>query len=586
MTNKLVYRFLFFGLPLLVFSLFAISAALLWSNYAHLEKTIRQDYENIVRVAASEIRFFAADAVVNLEALAGVIEATKLDEWGKLMAMRAFRHKEKRFAFLALYSAEGERLVGDEEEESSPFDGFGEKHRERLLSGETETSAVRFGDAGIPFIHIAVPLRHLGKTSSVLVGKLSLKKLWDVLDEIAIGRTGHVSILDGTGRYVGHLEMDRVVTSAQGAKPDILEKIRSAPQPVEWRENHGGRTFYKLGLHIPELDWIVLLYQRLSEIHGHFHRSLSVAAGITLFVCLFAAFFYWRWFEWMMDPIRQLTIQARRISDGDLEKGVSVASLDEIGELASAFNVMIDSLKRKIANEKKITEELFHGKNLAILGAASSMVNHEVGNFLNKLNMVTRSLKSEPLSESTRELVALIGEESENLDDFIEKFMDVARKRELKLVFAEFGIIVDDVVKFRAPLAAEKNIRVETEGFDGLPEAMVDLYQMRAALDNLVKNAIEAIVDGGVVVVRGSSEEGLLEVRVSDDGPGMDEETASKLFEPFFTTKGGKGNGLGLPLVKNAVEAHGGEIRCETTLGEGTAFVLRLPLKPGIANSE
>ena len=301
MKNKLAYRFLFVGLPLLVFSLLATSLALTWLNYAHLEKTVRDDYENIVRVAASDVRSFAAGAVVTVEALAALLQAVRPDEWGQLIALRAFGHVEKRFQTLALYSPQGEKLAGDEEEEEH-FAEIKDELLAKALSGETAISGVRFGKMQSPYVYMAVPLRHLGKISSVLLAKFSLKKLWELLEEISVGQSGRVAILDESGRFVGHLDMERVVAGSSGANPEVVKQILNSMGPVQWREGEKGNDFFKIAMHIPELAWIVVLYQPISEIHGHFYASMSVAAGATAVICLLAAFFYWIWFQRDSEP--------------------------------------------------------------------------------------------------------------------------------------------------------------------------------------------------------------------------------------------------------------------------------------------
>ena len=240
--------------------------------------------------------------------------------------------------------------------------------------------------------------------------------------------------------------------------------------------------------------------------------------------------------------------------------------------------------------EGLVADDLVYNKSFAILGEAVPKFNHEVGNFFNKVRMVYRTLKAENLSESARELVDLIGEESArelvdligeesaHLGDFVNKFMNVARKRELFTIKVDFDIVVSDVIAFYGPLGAEKNIVIEKEGFEGLPEVCIDLQQMRGVMDTLVKNALEAVGEDGRVVVRGTFVDGGLEIGVIDDGPGIDEKTAKKIFDPFFTTKGGKRTGLGLALAKSVVKAHGGEIRCESEAGKGTTFIIRIPV--------
>jgi len=105
----------------------------------------------------------------------------------------------------------------------------------------------------------------------------------------------------------------------------------------------------------------------------------------------------------------------------------------------------------------------------------------------------------------------------------------------------------------------------------------VDEDMLYRAFLNIILNAIQAMESGGSLLVRTSlSDEGQITVSFSDDGPGISEEKAAQVFEPFFTDKS-KGTGLGLAIAKNIVEEHGGEIRVESRVEEGTDIVITFP---------
>jgi signal transduction histidine kinase len=101
---------------------------------------------------------------------------------------------------------------------------------------------------------------------------------------------------------------------------------------------------------------------------------------------------------------------------------------------------------------------------------------------------------------------------------------------------------------------------------------------LREALLNLLNNALEAMPAGGRFILRTAAEKGRVVIRAEDSGCGMSEETRRRVFEPFFTTKGAQGNGLGLAVVWGIVARHGGQITVESALGQGTTFVIDLPI--------
>src|SRR5439155_10138717 len=114
-------------------------------------------------------------------------------------------------------------------------------------------------------------------------------------------------------------------------------------------------------------------------------------------------------------------------------------------------------------------------------------------------------------------------------------------------------------------------------GLEDLSPVLADRMQLRQVLLNLLMNAYEAMDEGGgTLTIEGRGGEQDVEVRVRDDGRGMDDETASRVFEPFFTRKA-KGIGLGLPVTRRIVEKHGGTIVAESRPGRGPTFVLTLP---------
>ena len=117
--------------------------------------------------------------------------------------------------------------------------------------------------------------------------------------------------------------------------------------------------------------------------------------------------------------------------------------------------------------------------------------------------------------------------------------------------------------------------RVEVE--EDLPAVDMDEGQIRQALVNLIRNAREALSEGGTIELLVKLDDGCVRVRVEDDGPGIPDDVRSSIFDPFYTTKR-HGTGLGLAVTRSIVEAHGGELACLAREGGGTVFEIALPV--------
>ncbi len=125
-------------------------------------------------------------------------------------------------------------------------------------------------------------------------------------------------------------------------------------------------------------------------------------------------------------------------------------------------------------------------------------------------------------------------------------------------------------------IAAGREINVRTDLAE-IPTIAGDPAELREGLTNLVFNAVDAMPDGGTLILRTATEGTDVVIQISDTGTGMSEETRNRCLEPFFTTKGERGTGLGLAMVFGIIQRHGGTIEIRSTLGEGTTFTLRLP---------
>jgi signal transduction histidine kinase len=149
-------------------------------------------------------------------------------------------------------------------------------------------------------------------------------------------------------------------------------------------------------------------------------------------------------------------------------------------------------------------------------------------------------------------------------------------------VFAREDVneIASGLAEFLAPELAAARVELRLELGRRLPPVRADEGQLRAALLNLLRNSREAMPHGGTVAVTTrEGAEGGVEIEIRDTGGGIPAEDLTRIFDPFYSTKE-KGTGLGLAFTQQVVKEHGGSIRCESEVGRGTAFTIRLPAAP------
>ena len=210
-------------------------------------------------------------------------------------------------------------------------------------------------------------------------------------------------------------------------------------------------------------------------------------------------------------------------------------------------------------------------------------VAHEIGNPLNaislNLQLLAREFRREPDEERRTRLlhdISTAQNEVKRLEGIIKGFLSALRPAKLNLVP---GTLLDPLTDTLEALKAQfEDRRIETALNlpTALPTVLVDRAQMEQVFFNLIKNALEAMKDGGSLDIEVASDDHDVRVVFSDNGSGMDAATLAHIFEPYQTSKE-HGSGLGLMLSRRIVHAHGGEIDVESKPGAGTVFTVRIP---------
>ena len=220
---------------------------------------------------------------------------------------------------------------------------------------------------------------------------------------------------------------------------------------------------------------------------------------------------------------------------------------------------------------------------LAALGRVASQVAHEINNPLGGLKIYATLVGRRLATHGDRHGVDLAGKISSAVDRLASLVSDITaygRPAELRLEPTDPDEVVQECLALVQDKVDERRIEVARELHGGLGLLMLDARELHKALMNVLVNALEAMEPGGTLSVRTSEEDGGgVRIRVGDTGCGMDTPTLGRAYDLFFTTKTG-GTGLGMAIVRSAIERHGGRVEIETEAGRGTTIELVIPATP------
>ena len=245
--------------------------------------------------------------------------------------------------------------------------------------------------------------------------------------------------------------------------------------------------------------------------------------------------------------------------------------------LLAAYIVYLNDRTREL--ELKLEKE----KRLAYVGTIAAGMAHEIRNPLSSVKMNIQMIEdrlSEFGEKESDYLVTKVGRihsETARLEESVNNFLTFARPKPLERVWTNLNEAIDHIIDFLEPACASDGVRIVRDYSRDLPQVYIDPDQFGQAIENLVRNAHQAISKGGTIEIYTGRHERHVEIRISDDGPGIPADVREKMFEIFFTTKE-SGTGLGLTIVKQIVEAHGGTVTFDTIPGRGTTFTIRLPI--------
>lgn len=259
-----------------------------------------------------------------------------------------------------------------------------------------------------------------------------------------------------------------------------------------------------------------------------------------------------------------------------------ISDITERKQMEMELNDYSENLQNMVKETTKELEEtharMIKQERLAILGQMAASLSHELRNPLSVINNVAYYLRTKfpDVDEKTLKMLDLLEKEVDRSDRIIGNMLSFSRQKPNVHKDTDLNDLVHSF--FSTSDATPGDITVKLELSDAVSKISADSEKLRQVLDNLVSNACQAMPDGGLLTVstRAGDKE-MVELSVKDTGHGMSDEIQSQIFEPLFSTRT-TGFGLGLVIVKTLVADHGGEIHVQSKEGEGSEFIITLPI--------
>jgi len=281
----------------------------------------------------------------------------------------------------------------------------------------------------------------------------------------------------------------------------------------------------------------------------------------------------------LVSPLTRLAQTARKIGAGERQLRMTLGSMPETREVSLAFNAMLDSLERSRKAVEEANREMAHQNLLAEMGKFSMMIAHEIKNPLGIIKSSFDILKKDPAAESGVMLIGYIDEEIQRINGLIEDFLSFAKPAKPSFRIVDANHMLKECLERFGRLKAAENMEIRRN----IPEesclSYLDPDLCRRAVDNILKNAMEASQGQGAIDVNANCTAELWRLEGADDGNGIPEDALEKIFDPFFTTRS-KGTGLGLAYTAQVVSAHGGRVYAQNQKSGGALFCIEIPREP------
>lgn len=549
--------------------LLLVGVLIAWQSFRVQRTQMLELQHEIARRASNRISAFLRTVETELSLIAQFEELKKPDAEARrrvLSQLLAYKDRDYGPAFETIILLDHERQetiqVSRSADDAMTNRGNRVESEEfivPLTTDEAYYGSVSFNPVtGEPFMTIAVPVVDLrsGLTTGVLTAEVRLKMMGETVASIDVGQSGQAYILDKEGRVVAHPDPSIVLRGTYFRLPDpdgIVQGLNGnrmvlSSEPIE----AGEQTFF------------LVTEKPVSEALAPIAHTLYIIISLIMAALAIVGILGWLLIRQIIRPIEALATTARAIESGDLSQRVEIRREDELNE--------------SLQKERELSE---------LKSRFVSTVSHEFRTPLTSIRSSTEILDhyAEKLSEEKKH--QHLHRIQANVDNMIHLLNDVifigrvdSGKLALKPVSINIREFCQEVIE-EIHLTRKTPCRIHYRDESTCYEALLDEQLLRHILMNLLSNALKYSPNGSDIEFETYCEQERITFRIRDHGIGVPEDEQSALFEAFHRAKNVgdiDGTGLGLSIVKRCVDVHQGQIEFSSQIGEGTTFLITLPI--------
>ena len=271
----------------------------------------------------------------------------------------------------------------------------------------------------------------------------------------------------------------------------------------------------------------------------------------------------------IMGKTLSLTAFRKNGAEFPIELGLSYHEMER--------EITFTAIIRDTSTQKQLEKKLLQSERLAAVGQIVAHVAHEIKNPLMIIGGFSHQIKDSLTDDKAVQKLGMILDEVSRLERLVASLGDFTKVYNLVKRPADINSVIQDVLKIMGGMCSSEKHCFKANLESDLAEINCDPDKLKQVFINIITNGIEAMEDGGTITISTKKLSNSIEIRMSDEGIGIKKEDILHIFEPFFTTRD-RGSGLGLAISYKVVEAHKGEIWADSEPGQGTTFVVKLPL--------